>query len=163
AHLESEILLVDEVLAVGDAAFQKKCLGKIDDVAKSGRTVILVSHNMNAIKNLCSKVVLLKDGQLNFSGNVTAGINKYLDKFKFIKEFKIFNKYNQVTNSVLYGDDMYFKIKVHPGRLSLENICLTIVLYDVSDTPVATLTNILDTMTSKQTGLLNSKGIYICS
>lgn len=64
AHLEPEILLVDEVLAVGDAAFQKKCLGKMGDVAKEGRTVLFVSHNTGAVKTLCSRCLLLADGQL---------------------------------------------------------------------------------------------------
>lgn len=63
AHLEPEIMLVDEVLAVGDAAFQRKCLGKMGDVSRQGRTVIFVSHNMAAIRSLCERVVLLKDGQ----------------------------------------------------------------------------------------------------
>src|SRR6202521_359202 len=62
AHLEPEILLVDEVLAVGDIRFQKKCLGKMGDVARAGRTVVLVSHNMTAMSALASRVVLLKDG-----------------------------------------------------------------------------------------------------
>ena len=63
AHLEPEILLVDEVLAVGDAAFQKKCLGKMGDVAKEGRTVLFVSHNMGAIRSLCERCLLLVEGQ----------------------------------------------------------------------------------------------------
>jgi len=68
AHLEPEILLVDEVLAVGDAAFQKKCLGKMGDVAKEGRPVLFVSHNMGAVENLCNKVVYLSNGRVvNFS------------------------------------------------------------------------------------------------
>jgi lipopolysaccharide transport system ATP-binding protein len=62
AHLEPEILIVDEVLAVGDAEFQKKCLGKMGDVAKSGRTVLFVSHNMQTIANLCQLCICLKDG-----------------------------------------------------------------------------------------------------
>jgi len=64
AHLEPEILIVDEVLAVGDAAFQKKCLGKMDDVAKSGRTVLFVSHNMGAVRNLCHSAMLLQQGAM---------------------------------------------------------------------------------------------------
>src|ERR1039457_1790425 len=64
AHLEPEILIVDEVLAVGDAEFQKKCLGKMQDVSKSGRTVLFVSHNMLAIKSLCGTTILMKDGAL---------------------------------------------------------------------------------------------------
>ena len=70
AHLEPEILIIDEVLAVGDAEFQKKCLGKMEDVSKNdGRTVIFVSHNMGAIKSLCTKGILLKDGSLSFQAN----------------------------------------------------------------------------------------------
>src|SRR6185295_18826423 len=64
AHLEPEILIIDEVLAVGDAQFQKKCLGKMEDVGKEGRTVLFVSHNMGAIKLLCSRAVILKQGQI---------------------------------------------------------------------------------------------------
>jgi len=64
AHLEPEILLVDEVLAVGDASFQKKCLGKMGDVTKEGRTVVFVSHNMNAVQELCQRAILLREGQI---------------------------------------------------------------------------------------------------
>jgi lipopolysaccharide transport system ATP-binding protein len=79
AHLESEILIVDEVLAVGDAEFQKKCLGKMGDVtAKEGRTVLFVSHNMAAVKNLCTKGIVLKNGQKIFDGNSSAAIDFYL-------------------------------------------------------------------------------------
>jgi homopolymeric O-antigen transport system ATP-binding protein len=69
AHLEPEILLVDEVLAVGDINFQKKCLGKMGDVARTGRTVVLVSHNMAAINSLCSRTVILDSGQVTFDGS----------------------------------------------------------------------------------------------
>ncbi len=78
AHLEPEILLVDEVLAVGDVEFQKKCLGKMKDVARSGRTIIFVSHNMAAVKNLCQKCILLKDGQIDDIGDTDVIIDKYL-------------------------------------------------------------------------------------
>jgi lipopolysaccharide transport system ATP-binding protein len=81
AHLEPEILLVDEVLAVGDAAFQKKCLGKMGDVAKEGRTVFFVSHNMSAIASLCERGLLLEDGNLIFDGSSTSAISIYLNKF----------------------------------------------------------------------------------
>ena len=64
AHLEPEILLVDEVLAVGDAAFQAKCLGRLDDIAKEGRTVVFVSHNMGAITRLCTRVCWMDSGQV---------------------------------------------------------------------------------------------------
>lgn len=78
AHMETEILLVDEVLAVGDAQFQRKCLGKMDDVAKQGRTVILVSHDMNAIQVLCQKVIHLEYGKISGIGKPTKQIAKYL-------------------------------------------------------------------------------------
>jgi len=79
AHLEPEILLVDEVLAVGDAAFQKKCLGKMGDVAKEGRTVLFVSHNMFSLQNLCTRGILLESGQIAMQGGITDVINRYLD------------------------------------------------------------------------------------
>jgi homopolymeric O-antigen transport system ATP-binding protein len=78
AHLEPEILVVDEVLAVGDAAFQKKCLGKMGDVAKEGRTVLFVSHNMAAIGHLCNRGILLSQGQITCSGDISMVIDRYL-------------------------------------------------------------------------------------
>lgn len=78
AHLEPEILIVDEVLAVGDAIFQKKCLGKIGDVAKEGRTVLFVSHNMAAVKSLCSRAMLLDSGRITHDGNVDDVVETYL-------------------------------------------------------------------------------------
>lgn len=78
AHLEPEILLVDEVLAVGDAAFQKRCLGKLDEVSKEGRTVIFVSHHMSAIASLCKRAVLLKDGRVVMDGPAAETIDRYL-------------------------------------------------------------------------------------
>jgi lipopolysaccharide transport system ATP-binding protein len=79
AHLEPEILIVDEVLAVGDAGFQKKCLGKMQDVSKHGRTVILVSHNMAAIRNLCQKTVVLNGGKIVYDGDTGTAIDVYND------------------------------------------------------------------------------------
>ena len=78
AHLEPEILLVDEVLAVGDAAFQAKCLGKMGDVASQGRTILFVSHNMGAIKNLCGRAIRIHQGQLIASGDSQTVVDQYL-------------------------------------------------------------------------------------
>jgi len=78
AHLESEILVIDEVLAVGDAEFQKKCLGKMDEVSKAGRTILFVSHNMQAIKQLCNKFIYLKDGAVVEIGEGEEVISNYL-------------------------------------------------------------------------------------
>jgi len=77
AHLEPEILLVDEVLAVGDIRFQKKCMGKMGDVARAGRTVVLVSHNMAAINALSSRVILLNDGGIEFDGDTREATSRY--------------------------------------------------------------------------------------
>ncbi len=77
AHLEPEILIVDEVLAVGDSEFQKKCLGKIGDVAKEGRTVLFVSHNLLAIKNICNKAVILERGNLTMQGETETALDYY--------------------------------------------------------------------------------------
>jgi lipopolysaccharide transport system ATP-binding protein len=78
AHFEPEILLVDEVLAVGDTAFQKKCIGKMDDVAKQGRTVLFISHNMNAIKQLCYKTIWIENGKVLKYQQTEQVINDYL-------------------------------------------------------------------------------------
>ncbi len=83
AHLESEILIVDEVLAVGDAEFQKKCLGKMGDISKGeGRTVLFVSHNMAAVQNLCTKGILLENGKVSTQGEVDNVIRNYLETNK---------------------------------------------------------------------------------
>ena len=78
AHLESEILLVDEVLAVGDAEFQKKCLGKMEDVAKRGKTVLFVSHNLGMIQQLCTRCIIINKGLLFFDGSPKRTIDEYL-------------------------------------------------------------------------------------
>ncbi|MHA4846789.1 ABC transporter ATP-binding protein [Flavitalea antarctica] len=78
AYLESEILIIDEVLAVGDAEFQKKCLGKMGDVSRAeGRTILFVSHNMSAITSLCNSILFLENGKVTFSGDKEKGINMY--------------------------------------------------------------------------------------
>jgi lipopolysaccharide transport system ATP-binding protein len=78
AHLEPEILIVDEVLAVGDSQFQAKCLGKMKDVSTGGRTVLFVSHNMGAVQSLCSRVIMLRQGSADYDGNVAEGTARYL-------------------------------------------------------------------------------------
>jgi len=78
AHLDPEILIIDEVLAVGDAAFQKKCLGKMDDAARQGRTILFVSHNMAAVRSLCHRVLLLDAGRIVMDGDADGCISRYL-------------------------------------------------------------------------------------
>jgi lipopolysaccharide transport system ATP-binding protein len=79
AHLQPEILLIDEVLAVGDAEFQKKCLGKMEDVTKDGRTVVFVSHNMALVRSLCPRSLVLEQGTLVFDGPTDDALHHYLD------------------------------------------------------------------------------------
>jgi lipopolysaccharide transport system ATP-binding protein len=79
AHLEPDVLVIDEVLAVGDAAFQRKCLGKINDVATGGRTVLFVSHNMQAVQSLCTRCLLISHGRVAASGPPATVIRKYLE------------------------------------------------------------------------------------
>lgn len=98
AHLEPEILILDEVLAVGDAEFQKKCLGKMGDVAKGGRTVLFVSHNIIAIEHLCKNTILLEDGQMVLKSDTQEVVTMYK------------NKINKNLNEIKYSfNNKYFK------------------------------------------------------
>jgi lipopolysaccharide transport system ATP-binding protein len=89
AHLEPDILIVDEVLAVGDAEFQRKCLGKMESVVREGRTVLFVSHNMAAVKALCSRAILLKGGRVVRDGNVDDVVETYLQSGRAAAEDRI--------------------------------------------------------------------------
>jgi len=109
AHLEPEILIVDEVLAVGDAEFQKKCLGKMGDVARGGRTVLFVSHNLSAISSLCGTAIFLKDGQIAFHGTVSQAIQNYANRDSFE---------NTTTSSVpLISDLTLNEFRIDPEML----------------------------------------------
>jgi lipopolysaccharide transport system ATP-binding protein len=90
AHLQSEILLIDEVLAVGDIEFQRKCLGKMGDVAEDGRTVLFVSHNMGVINRLCPKSIYLSNGNVKFRGDTDSVINMYLKDTESITQRRVF-------------------------------------------------------------------------
>src|SRR5215207_4939978 len=85
AHLEPEILLVDEVLAVGDTAFQRKCLGKMDDVAQAGRTVVFVSHNMGLLQALCQRGIFLDQGGVDTDGTITEAVDAYLQTLEQVR------------------------------------------------------------------------------
>jgi lipopolysaccharide transport system ATP-binding protein len=92
AHLEPEILVVDEVLAVGDAEFQKKAIGKMQDVSKGeGRTVLFVSHNMSAVRSLCKRGIVLENGSISFSGDINSSISYYLNSDNVNKDDLIIN------------------------------------------------------------------------
>lgn len=121
AHLEPEILLVDEVLAVGDAAFQKKCLGKMEEVGRNGRTVLFVSHNMNAVEHLCTHAMLIDKGNIKcYEQDVRAVIKKYLfDEESEIKS-SIWNNSGKEFNNPwfkpkkLFISDMHGKSRALP-------------------------------------------------
>ncbi len=110
AHLESEILIVDEVLAVGDAEFQKKCLGKMNDVTKGeGRTILFVSHNMAAVKQLCTSGILLKNGQVAHRGDINSVLENYIinelspnSEFKYIEDI---SKKAQIQKVRVYNNN----------------------------------------------------------
>lgn len=95
AHLDTDILIIDEVLAVGDSEFQNKCLGKMNDISKKeGKTVLFVSHNINSISNLTNKCILLENGKISFSGKTEDAITKYYSSSK-----EIVNTYNSQYNN----------------------------------------------------------------
>jgi lipopolysaccharide transport system ATP-binding protein len=113
AHLEPEILIVDEVLAVGDAEFQKKALGKMKDVSGSeGRTVLFVSHNMEAVQNLCSHAILMADGECRYSGNVQDVISFYMKKY--VNENKIISY--SINDAPIMNSIRLRKASVYPAK-----------------------------------------------
>ena len=136
AHLDPEILVVDEVLAVGDAEFQKKCLGKMDDVAKKeGRTVLFVSHNMAAIQQLCTNSILIDFGKLLFSGESQSVVKYYLTtssnkNYEKVNGYIAKNEYEKfMLTDVYYNDDAG---KEHSSVLSGENININLELESVT-------------------------------
>ena len=135
AHLEPEILVVDEVLAVGDAEFQKKCLGKMKDVATGGRTVLFVSHNMTVIQSICPKTILLNNGKIETFGQTKKSIDCYLEKN--ISGMEIKREKNDKPSIVLLrieeidcGEKTIIKIKTGIECLKKERISLELILKD---------------------------------
>jgi len=113
AHLDPEILLIDEVLAVGDAEFQKKCLGKMDEVAKGGRTVLFVSHNMAAIKTLCKRGIFLNSGHLDFDGETQKVVKYYMTKT--IDNFSKKKNFNDENNRIKLNTIEISNDEIHTG------------------------------------------------
>jgi len=106
AHLKPEILLVDEVLAVGDAGFQRKCLGKMGEVAREGRTVLFVSHSLPSVRQLCSKVIVLKSGQKSFEGSTDQGVDHYLEEFG-TQNFPLARRFQKKEGSGILSIEMF--------------------------------------------------------
>lgn len=165
AHLEPEILIIDEVLAVGDAEFQKKCLGKMKDVSNSGRTVLFVSHNLGAVKQLCNKGVLIANGELKKTGDVESIINEYLrtgtqsnkytasdiNKDVYISEAKVLN--DKGNDIVEFHSDQSIKFKFSiKQKIEIDNTFLLLVRVLDSDQQV---------IFSCETSLLDKKDDYL--
>ena len=161
AHLEPEILIVDEVLAVGDAAFQKKCLGRMRDVASTGRTVIFVSHNMAAVSSLCTKAMVLWEGKVEYPlGSVEGAISQYLSqvhkitKTKLaertdrqgngkvrIKDFVACDKQGNELEYLATGQEVDFRIYYSSNESNLQNVSVAIGLSSNSLGFVSMLSN----------------------
>jgi lipopolysaccharide transport system ATP-binding protein len=134
AHLDTEILLVDEVLAVGDVGFQRKCFGKIGDVSRGGRTIILVSHNMNAVSTLCQAAMLLEEGRLTFhSSDVHEALRYYSSPVisahtvdlsiqprdrgdRFFEEISLVDEERGPSHSVPPGANLAIRLRVNSPR-----------------------------------------------
>jgi lipopolysaccharide transport system ATP-binding protein len=143
AHLEPEILIIDEVLAVGDAAFQKKCLGKMGDVAKEGRTVLFVSHNMSAIQALCQRCLLLKEGNLVIDQLSNIVVQIYLSESSPSKSFtrpkNMNGKPNIISGSINYivqteNEHLQVNLEIFSERKC--NSSLDLRLNDATGNPV---------------------------
>jgi lipopolysaccharide transport system ATP-binding protein len=107
AHLEPEILIIDEVLAVGDAAFQKKCLGKMGSFAESGRTVLFVSHNMEAVRSLCQRGIWMKDGRLHRDGRADEIIEAYFNDISNESSFSCSNPdYGLIIQKIVLKNEL---------------------------------------------------------
>ena len=150
AHLDPEILVVDEVLAVGDAEFQKKAIGKMQQVSQGeGRTVLFVSHNMESIKNLCKSGVILENGKTVFFGTATECVNKYIDSGRdvFLTETKITDKHRkylrykqiEIVSVKLLNDSPYIamdedvvaEVKMKRNEKNIDKFTLEMMVYDV--------------------------------
>jgi lipopolysaccharide transport system ATP-binding protein len=181
AHLESEILIVDEVLAVGDAEFQKKCMGKMKDVAGHGRTVLFVSHNITALSNLCSSALVLKNGSILLSkSNVSEAVDLYLNDNREktrneklseridrtgkglikIMDLELVNASDMVISSAVSGQKIKFKI----GYNCIQNIQSTNISVAISisrsDGYLVTLLN--NEIASSVFHNINQEGFFFC-
>jgi lipopolysaccharide transport system ATP-binding protein len=158
AHLEPEILVVDEVLAVGDAAFQKKCLGKMGDVAHEGRTVLFVSHNMGAVRSLCNKGIVLEEGKINEVGEINYCVDRYLDH-NFISyggeyqveidtsteicfyRIRVQNNKREVTSIIEYNDGFQVEID-YVVTETIKDICFSLAILDNKNDQVILTRNV---------------------
>ncbi len=141
AHLEPEILIVDEVLAVGDAAFQKKCLGKMKDVSSQGRTILFVSHNMAAIQNLCDKCVYLKNGQLIEQGLTQEVLPVYLKVSLESQLIKLIDRKDRNGNGKLKFNS--FSLKDEKGNNLVAAFCGSFICFQIEIEAFVLLSNVV--------------------
>ncbi|HLL83920.1 MAG TPA: ABC transporter ATP-binding protein [Longimicrobium sp.] len=150
AHLEPEVLIVDEVLAVGDAEFQKKCLGKMDEVAQAGRTILFVSHNLAAVNRLCTRALLLQDGQVRMEGSAAEVTTQYMAGGEGGSDFSDARRLHRSTEAAItgawleregaptaifrYGDPVSVFVRVQVS--TAQRFSLEVVLRDQDHMPV---------------------------
>jgi lipopolysaccharide transport system ATP-binding protein len=141
AHLEPEVLLVDEVLAVGDAAFQKKCLGKMSDVAGEGRTVLFVSHNMDAVLRLCSRALLLEQGHIVANDASQAVVARYLARFATETQPRQWVSLVDVPRPRTSGEARFARVRYEaprePSGIPRPASALTVEMEIVADAPMS--------------------------
>ena len=126
AFLDPEILIIDEVLAVGDANFQRKCLNKMDEVSKSGKTILFVSHNLAQVQTLCNTALVLEEGHIKFRGNITEGISSYV----FEKEQLARIDLRKVSRKGMESDSFRFTlIEINRGEKIHEEEAVTFKLF----------------------------------
>ncbi len=154
AHLNPEILIVDEVLAVGDAEFQKKCLGKMKDVSNEGRTVLFVSHNMGAVRALCTQVVHLAGGKVKSISNAVDGVASYLkeaavlqkDTYEGVNGAKLSNPRFYHLNGEEAGSTLEFgksyQLKMSVGSPQPLRSALVVAIYDDEGTRVSSINSL---------------------
>jgi lipopolysaccharide transport system ATP-binding protein len=175
AHLDPEILLVDEVLAVGDAGFQKKCLGKMGEVASEGRTVLFVSHNMAAITSLCSRAILIENGRIKQDGESTSIVSTYLsnnisqsrshclinhpNRTRGYKEHLTFFSINMDNGVACYGEPLVFKVGYDFPHI-IYTPQFVIIFYNISGIKAFTL--ISEYQTNDIPNSLRGKGEITC-
>ncbi len=164
AHLDPEILIVDEVLAVGDAEFQRKCIGKMEDVARQGRTVLFVSHNMGAVAAMCSRGIVLEQGSVICDDDVKTAIACYLrgissearvplrdrknrqgDQRVTFTELRVLDSHEQPVNIVSAGDDIMIDLEYEVNDPNVRNAAFQVAFSDSMGRPLfACATRIVD-------------------
>jgi lipopolysaccharide transport system ATP-binding protein len=170
AHLEPEILIIDEVLAVGDAAFQKKCLGKMESFAQSGRTVLFVSHNMEAVSSLCGRVIWMQDGQVHLDGPADQVVGAYFksleatysyvnDQYGFaVRQVNLKNSKGEPCSTLRPGDDLAVEI-VFEAKRPVAKPYLAICIYGAAG-PCFASNMVLDGL---RPAVLEGTGKIVCT